>query len=694
MASLLMIGEGNWLERSSLEHILLGGEKVEVSQVIDLHRRRPSLKLSAVYGPTEASVTSTIYDISPTFFERPLRQIPLGRAVNNTLVYVLDKALQPVPAGVLGEIAVSGPNICQGYLDLPEATAKVFTKKPDSVGDGRMYLTGDLGYWQADGMLNFAGRIDSQVKIRGQRIETSEVEHALNSHPYVKSAAVVVVKDGDSESLVGYVQLHETSVSEDELLALWSDHYNDEALCEELVDSGAESAQWASMLDGKPIRQAEMDNWLDDTVTQIAARSGDRLLEIGVGTGQVALRVAENVTSFVGTDISRPSLDHLQRQIEDRNLSSKVSLHFGPAHELRSTLGYSNITIVIINSVVQYFPSADYLTSVINELLGVMSCNGRIFIGDVRSYPLITYHDTERALASLPSHASIVDVKNTLERLAKTQTELLLGPAYFYNLQHRLRKIAHVEIRPKTMEARNELSRYRYAAVLHVGQKPATMTPSNWHNFDADVAEVGLASLLKNSREDVVGITKIPVVDLAGIRQVWSWIHDPETTDDVAHLRTKLSGLLNGNIGDYSPAALARIAAAENWSAVFDYSFQSFNDPANNYIQAVFTRRSVLPSQIVVGGFRVPMSPSQSMPEYNTITSGGKAGIPADAKDAIAEHLRGSLPKYMVPRIVEIPGEWPLTRTGKLDVKLLQSVQFLEDHDGSTTKSSRGFELP
>lgn len=122
---------------------------------MDLHQRRPLLRLSVVY---EASVTSAVYPHA--YFARPLRQLPLSGAVKNTSIFVLDRA--------------SGPNVCQGYLDLPETTAKVFTKRPHVLGEGKMSLTGDLGYWQAGGLLNFAGRIDSQVKIREQRI----VEHA------------------------------------------------------------------------------------------------------------------------------------------------------------------------------------------------------------------------------------------------------------------------------------------------------------------------------------------------------------------------------------------------------------------------------------------------------------------------------------------------------------------------------------
>ncbi|KAE9402497.1 AMP-dependent synthetase and ligase, partial [Gymnopus androsaceus JB14] len=102
-------------------------------------------------------------------------------------IYVLDKSLYPVPAGVLGEIAVSGVHLARGYLHQPTLTSERFVTVPDDnpLGSHRVYLTGDVGYWNSDGQLQFVGRQDTQLKVRGQRIEAGEVENAINHHSSV-----------------------------------------------------------------------------------------------------------------------------------------------------------------------------------------------------------------------------------------------------------------------------------------------------------------------------------------------------------------------------------------------------------------------------------------------------------------------------------------------------------------------------
>ncbi|KAJ7271414.1 hypothetical protein B0H12DRAFT_975231, partial [Mycena haematopus] len=124
----------------------------------------------------------------------------------------------------------------------------------------------------------------------------------------------------------------------------------------------------------------------------------------------------------------------------------------------------------------------------------------RIFLGNIRSYGLIEYHNTQRALGSLSSHASIIDVRKALENFSITQTELLLNPSFFFSLQQSLPGIAHVEILPKVMSCRHELSRYRYTVVLHVAQPPILVEPSTWLDFSAvDTPVQDLCSVLRDS---------------------------------------------------------------------------------------------------------------------------------------------------------------------------------------------------
>ncbi len=185
---------------NSVRYVFLSGEALTANLIQRFYKLYDYEKITLhnLYGPTECAVDVTYYDCTPTDID----PVPIGKPIYNTQMYVVDKHIKPVPMGVTGELCIAGMNVGQGYLNNPDLTAEKFIDNP--FGEGKLYRTGDNAYFREDGQLIFCGRIDGQIKLNGQRVETGEIEAVISSVTGVESVAVVIRKIGQRDTLVAF----------------------------------------------------------------------------------------------------------------------------------------------------------------------------------------------------------------------------------------------------------------------------------------------------------------------------------------------------------------------------------------------------------------------------------------------------------------------------------------------------------
>ena len=193
----------------SVRVLIIGGERALPEQVAMWHRHvGPHVQLFNTYGPTEATIAATRCVLTaPAGEQMELSEVPIGRAISNVQIYILDERLKPVPVGVPGELYIAGAGLVRGYLNRPELTAEKFIPHPFSSTPGaRLYKTGDVARYLPDGNLEYVGRKDRQIKIRGFRIELAEIELALAQHAAIQEAYLTVYEEEPGQKhLVAYV---------------------------------------------------------------------------------------------------------------------------------------------------------------------------------------------------------------------------------------------------------------------------------------------------------------------------------------------------------------------------------------------------------------------------------------------------------------------------------------------------------
>ena len=329
----------------------------------------------------------------------------------------------------------------------------------------------------------------------------NEVEALLLQHPYVVAASLINEEGLDGHAYpVAYVVPHAERMNEAKAQLYHADKDKRVAQWRKAFDHvyrftpGAHAPTfvgWTSSYTNKPLPDADMREWLDCTVARIMLLGPQKVLEIGCGVGLLVQELAPQCAVYRGTDLSPTGLGRLREFVASKPELRHVELLEREATDLDDQPPGS-VDTVVINSVAQYFPDLRYLRTVLEGAVRLVSSGGRVFIGDVRHLGLLSLFHTAVQLAKAPPTATARWLKRKIALATEQERELVIDPQFFTDLPRSIPRISSVDILLKRGQAHNELTRYRYDVVLHVGE--TTSTPSRleteWQIGDQSVADI------------------------------------------------------------------------------------------------------------------------------------------------------------------------------------------------------------
>ncbi|GET41350.1 amino acid adenylation domain protein [Microseira wollei NIES-4236] len=632
------------------------------------------------YGPTENTTFTCCHRMKDPS-ECCDEQVPIGRPISNTYVYILDAKRQPVPDGVVGELYVGGDGLAKGYWRRNELTAQKFMPDPfSSEPNARIYRTKDLVRRRADGIIEFIGRVDDQVKIRGFRIEPTEIQASLAQNPAVRDSLVLAAASTtEDKMLVAYV------VPTPEFVSKVASENQSESLSEnqkenwaELFDQHLYTQQhrtsdptfnlsgWVDSYTGQAIPAEQMREWLNYRVEQILSHQPRQVLEIGVGTGMLLFRIAPVADKYVGVDISQVGLDyvaeHLPNQLSD---ISKVELHLADGEQLKGRYK-AKFDTCILNSTVQYFPSVDYLINVLEIAIEAMQPGGMIYLGDIRNLTTLEPFHAAVALRRAEDSTSKSEIQRRVRQRVFHQNELLVDPRFFHALKQRFPRISEVKVQLQRGSGFNELTRHRYDVIIRLDrtpEKPSRREVSlDWRNDELDSKSLQ-ARLQKRDWHKLI-VRNIPNARMVEDLQALDWLRESGASDTVGAWRAQSRertwdagvnpndlAILGKDLGLDVEITLALTGEIGCFDASFQIPVAEASQPH---------RESLTIAQHQTTPISVP-----DLTRMANLPLQGEIG--AVLGPQLREHLRGNLPDYMVPDRILILSHFPLRPSGKVD---------------------------
>lgn len=657
----------------TIRQIICSGEALSYElQERCFARLGTTLALHNLYGPTEAAVDVSAWTCQP---HDPRRLVPIGHPIANTQLYVLDEHLQPVPQGVAGELYIGGVQVAHGYLNRPELTAARFLPDPFHADPtARLYKTGDQVRRLADGAIAYLGRLDYQVKLRGFRIELGEIEAVLRQHPQVREAVVQVWEPTpDSKRLVAYLVLDSANPEPIHVdnsghtlahIAAWQTLYDDlYGQTAKNDDATLNLLGWNSSYTGKPLSDDEMLEWVNQTVSQIIAIQPRRVLEIGCGTGLLLFRIAPNCEFYHGTDLSQTVLSSLAHHLAKLSMTSLVTLGHMAADDAR-LFENGPFDTVILNSVVQCFPSLHYFSQVLERIITSFKDKGVVFIGDLRNLPLLEAFHSSVQFHQAPDDLTVDQLRHRVKARIEQENELVIDPEFFYALQNILPAISHVDIRLKTGCFENELSRFRYDVLLtvdkhSVAEPHISLESLDWQHDALTIDNV--ATTLHDTTPDVLIVRNIPNGRVQSMCDLVSVLHSCDAPLTVGALRD-LHASQTPSV-DPTPNTLCVLGESLGYQVTVYWPISGHIDT----MDAVFKRPAM---HLGVSRAREihkhPTTYDRPLSDYANTPRASSQDVNT-LEQILRAHVAAQLPDYMVPSHILLLDQMPLSLNGKIN---------------------------
>lgn len=661
---------------TGLREVITAGEQLQITPAIARFFKDGRCRLHNQYGPTETHVV-TAYSLPADATNWP-RLPPIGRPLSNVQAYLLDEQMRQVAVGEAGELHIGGLCLARGYHRQPGLTQRRFV--PNPFGPGRLYKTGDLACCLPDGNIEFLGRLDHQVKIRGFRVELGEIEVSLRQHPYVQDAVALAREDSRShKQLLAYVVPNrkalsgKAAASQMEHVAHWQRVWD--AIYRQ-PSSGQDPALnllgWKDSYSGRPLPRSHMREWADTAAQRILSWRPSRVLEIGCGTGMLLQRIAPRCSRYVGTEVSIEALNIVQRSLAQTNGSlSGIALIQKAAHDFR---GFESgaFDTVILNSVVELFPSLDYLVKVVERALRTIAPGGLIFIGDVRSLPHMEAFHAWAQLRQAPAWLPIEQLRLRIARQLKKESRLYIDPAFFSALKQHLPRISHVQIQLRRGHCQNEMTRFRYDAALAVEAERKSQPqhpPLDWEQDELSLPAV--RRLLTERRPQSLRINHIPNARLLKEARLLELLADGQGLKTAEDLRNALRQFDEKGVEPEAlwglPGAVSDLAESEKlpYAGYVSWSRGRFKDRMDVVYQRC-SAPSLAGLPVIENTLEGPIRPWQDYAN-DPLRSQRSHELESQLRGYLAERL----PDYMLPAKLILIDQLPLTPSGKVNRRVL-----------------------